>query len=281
MIEGLTSTSSTSFSINNLAVAGSIFSSSTRSVVLPSLDRTFSLEKLPTTGYSITGISLISLSLHSWMRWPLMGVPAWTINSPFLANMFSLTSTYSWCSPLDLSKFMMLSLYTGTFFEKFARNSASVSVIITSLSYFLPLLSSTSISPVRGSKTGLLKTRPKMLDSKSSIIISSSRSEVASNPLWVPQSDWVTTIPWATSTSLLVKYPAFDVLKAVSAAPFLPPWVDRKNSETLNPSRKLDRIGISIISPAGPAINPLIPASCFSWSSFPLAPDEIIIWTGL
>ena len=51
---------------------------------------------------------------------------------------------------------------------------------------------------------------------------------------------------WATSTNLLVKYPELAVLSAVSAKPFLAPWVDIKYSKTDKPSLKLDTIGFSI-----------------------------------
>ena len=71
----------------------------------------------------------------------------------------------------------------------------------------------------------------------------------------------------ATSTNLLVKYPASAVFKAVSARPFLAPCVDIKYSKIESPSLKLDKIGFSIISPPlalaflGLAINPLIPVN--------------------
>ena len=59
----------------------------------------------------------------------------------------------------------------------------------------------------------------------------------------------VITTSCATSTSLLVRYPASAVFKAVSANPFLPPCVEIKYSSTVNPSRKFAVIGDSMISP--------------------------------
>ena len=88
---------------------------------------------------------------------------------------------------------------------------------------------------------------------------------------------------WATSTSLLVKYPASAVLRAVSAKPFLAPWVEIKYSRIDKPSLKLVVIGFSIIdSPWSPdffglAIKPLIPESCLICSLEPLAPESSII----
>ena len=82
---------------------------------------------------------------------------------------------------------------------------------------------------------------------------------------------------WATSTSLLVKYPELAVFSAVSAKPFLAPWVELKYSNTVNPSLKFEVMGFSIISPDGLAIKPLIPANCFNCASEPLAPESAII----
>ena len=72
------------------------------------------------------------------------------------------------------------------------------------------------------------------------------------------------TKSWATSTRRLVKYPELAVLSAVSARPFLAPWVDVKYCRTVKPSLKLAVIGVSIIEPSGFAINPLIPANCLT-----------------
>jgi len=71
------------------------------------------------------------------------------------------------------------------------------------------------------------------------------------------------------------------VFKAVSARPFLAPCVDIKYSSTSSPSLKLDSMGVSIISPDGLAINPLIPASCLICWAEPLAPESAIMNIGL
>ena len=97
----------------------------------------------------------------------------------------------------------------------------------------------------------------------------------------VPQSISLMITSWDTSTSRRVRYPELAVLRAVSASPFLAPWVEIKYSSTLNPSRKLARIGVSMISPEGLAIRPRIPATCLIWSLLPLAPESVIIKMGL
>ena len=91
------------------------------------------------------------------------------------------------------------------------------------------------------------------------------------------QAAFVIWTSCATSHNLLVKYPELAVFRAVSAKPFLAPWVELKYSSTYKPSLKLDIIGVSIISPDGFAINPLIPANCFIWACDPLAPESAII----
>ena len=100
----------------------------------------------------------------------------------------------------------------------------------------------------------------------------------------VPWSEWqstsLTITSWETSTSLLVKYPESAVFNAVSAPPFLAPWVPVKNSLTLSPSRKQDLTGISIVSPLVELIKPLIPISCAKLESLPLAPDFHIMQSG-
>src|SRR5204862_509908 len=53
-----------------------------------------------------------------------------------------------------------------------------------------------------------------------------------------------------------------------------------KYSSTLNPSRKFDVMGRSMISPDGFAINPRIPASCFTCCRLPRAPESTIRKTG-
>ena len=52
-----------------------------------------------------------------------------------------------------------------------------------------------------------------------------------------------------------------------------------KYSKIVKPSLKLEIIGVSIISPEGFAIKPLIPANCFIWAGDPLAPESAIINT--
>ena len=78
----------------------------------------------------------------------------------------------------------------------------------------------------------------------------------------VPQSSIFITESIETSQSLLVKYPEFAVFKAVSASPFLAPWVDMKYWRTERPSLKFAVIGVSIIDPSGLDINPRIPDNC-------------------
>ena len=55
--------------------------------------------------------------------------------------------------------------------------------------------------------------------------------------------------------------------------------MELKYSKTLSPSLKEDLIGVSIISPDGLAIKPLIPASCLICAADPLAPECAIIQT--
>ena len=99
----------------------------------------------------------------------------------------------------------------------------------------------------------------------------------------MPQSSSVIITSCETSTSLLVKYPASAVFNAVSAKPFLAPWVEIKYSKIESPSLKLERIGFSIISPPpavdflGLAIRPLIPVNCLICSLEPLAPESNIM----
>jgi len=129
--------------------------------------------------------------------------------------------------------------------------------------------------------TSSARYRPKTL-SFSGIATSPDSYTVSTvSPLEQEQSFWVMVKSWATSTSLLVKYPELAVLSAVSARPFLAPWVELKYSRTVRPSLKLEVIGFSIISPEGLAIKPLIPANCLSWASEPLAPEWAIIYTEL
>ena len=90
----------------------------------------------------------------------------------------------------------------------------------------------------------------------------------------VPQSSMFITESIDTSHNLLVKYPELAVFKAVSARPFLAPWVDIKYWRTDKPSLKFAVIGVSIIDPSGLDINPLMPESCLIWAGEPLAPES-------
>ena len=96
-----------------------------------------------------------------------------------------------------------------------------------------------------------------------------------------PQSNNEIITSWETSHNLLVRYPELAVFNAVSAKPLRAPWVDVKYSKIVRPSLKFEIIGVSIISPEGFAINPLIPANCFIWAAEPLAPESAIINTEL
>ena len=58
----------------------------------------------------------------------------------------------------------------------------------------------------------------------------------------------------------------------MSAKPLRAPWVLLKYSSTLSPSRKLDLMGVSMISPLGLAIKPRMPPSWRIWSTLPRAP---------
>ena len=158
-----------------------------------------------------------------------------------------------------------------------------LAVVFSSIS-FPP---SIRISFVEGSMMSLRATLPRILSPRVSTTSSFFLSGLTSIPLRVPQSNSLTITSWETSTSLLVKYPASAVLRAVSARPFLAPWVEIKYSKIDNPSLKFDKIGFSIISPPptfdffGLAIRPLIPVNCLICSFEPLAPESSIIYTEL
>ena len=122
--------------------------------------------------------------------------------------------------------------------------------------------------------TSLAATLPAIFPEKDD---SSSNKLVFVIPLRVPQSSSVIITSWATSTSFLVKYPEEAVLIAVSDRPFLAPCVDIKYSSTVNPSRKLAKIGRSMISPEGLVIKPLIPAICRIGSGLLLAPESAMM----
>ena len=98
-------------------------------------------------------------------------------------------------------------------------------------------------------------------------------------PSSVPQSSDVITTSCETSTSLLVKYPEFAVLRAVSARPFRAPCVEVKYSSIDRPSLKLEVIALSIMLPSGLDIKPLIPANCLICAGEPLAPESAYMKT--
>ena len=97
----------------------------------------------------------------------------------------------------------------------------------------------------------------------------------------VPQSSILITESIETSHNLLVRYPEFAVFNAVSANPFLAPWVEIKYCNTDKPSLKLAVIGVSMIDPSGLDIRPLIPESCLICAGEPLAPESAYIYTEL
>ena len=132
-------------------------------------------------------------------------------------------------------------------------------------------------SPVIGFLISWAVVLPKTLSDKLTKIFPPSIISVIFIEDFAPQSFIVTCKSWATSHNLLVKYPELAVLSAVSANPFLAPCVELKYSNTVNPSLKFEIIGVSMISPEGFAIKPLIPASCFIWADDPLAPESAII----
>ncbi len=100
-------------------------------------------------------------------------------------------------------------------------------------------------------------------------------------PPTVPQSFWAMITSWPTSTSLRVRYPESAVFSAVSAKPLRAPCVEVKYSSTFKPSRKLARIGVSMISPFGLAIRPRMPQSWRIWPIEPRAPEVAMTKTGL
>ena len=60
---------------------------------------------------------------------------------------------------------------------------------------------------------------------------------------------------------------------AVSASPLRAPCVEMKYSSTERPSRKLDLMGSSMMSPRGLLMSPRIAAICLIWASLPRAPE--------
>ncbi len=145
---------------------------------------------------------------------------------------------------------------------------------ISSLIYSLaPIIS----SKVVGFTTGLLVKRPLIRSFNFAITVPSSvTSSDTFIPLVVPQSFIVIVTSWLTSTKRRVKYPDSAVFKAVSVEPFLEPCDEMKNSDIVNPSRKHERIGISILSPFGLAIRPRIPDNCTKLPILPRAPESLI-----
>src|SRR5213082_2569314 len=68
---------------------------------------------------------------------------------------------------------------------------------------------------------------------------------------------------------------------ADTARPLRAPCVELKYSRTVNPSLKLEMIGVAMISPEGLVISPRMPASCLIWAAEPRAPESDIIHTAL
>ena len=99
-------------------------------------------------------------------------------------------------------------------------------------------------------------------------------------PSSVPQSSSRVMTSWATSIRRRVRYPESAVRSAVSARPLRAPWVEMKYSRTVRPSRKLLRIGRSMIRPDGSAIRPRMAPSWPILPLFPRAPEAVIIVTG-
>ena len=131
------------------------------------------------------------------------------------------------------------------------------------------------------SKIGSAITLPNILSVKAWMISPPSIIDVTVIESFVPQSSRTTTQSWDTSTNLRVKYPELAVFRAVSARPFLAPWVEIKYWSTDKPSLKLAVIGVSIIEPSGLDISPRIPESCLICAGDPRAPESAYIYTEL
>ena len=97
----------------------------------------------------------------------------------------------------------------------------------------------------------------------------------------VPQSSSRTMTSCATSTRRRVRYPESAVRSAVSARPLRAPCVEMKYSTTVRPSRKLDVIGLGMVSPFGLETSPRMPAICLTCIWLPRAPELTIIQTEL
>ena len=101
-------------------------------------------------------------------------------------------------------------------------------------------------------------------------------SAVIHVPISAPQSSSRVMTSCATSTRRRVRYPESAVRSAVSARPLRAPWLEMKYSSTLIPSRRLERIGRSMIRPDGSAISPRMPASWWIWVTDPRAPEFVM-----
>ena len=86
------------------------------------------------------------------------------------------------------------------------------------------------------SKTSFTGVLPSTLSERVDVMLPDSTISSTITPFLVLQSSSLITASWATSTSLLVKYPLLAVFNAVSASPFLAPCVDVKYSSTDKPS---------------------------------------------
>ena len=167
-------------------------------------------------------------------------------------------------TPIDASQVIGdLTLSDDKFKDSITSTASSSSIVFTG-KISLPSLS----------KIGSAITLPKILSVKPWIISPPSIIEVTVIDSFVPQSSMFITESIETSHNLLVRYPELAVFKAVSANPFLAPWVEMKYWSTDKPSLKFAVIGVSIIEPSGFDINPLIPDSCLIWAGEPLAPES-------
>src|SRR5437773_1398768 len=137
-------------------------------------------------------------------------------------------------------------------------------------------LRATIASPLFSSTRSRAAMRPTRRSTNGSgIWVDSSR--VIQVPRSVPQSSSRVMTSCATSTRRRVRYPESAVRRAVSASPLRAPWLEMKYSSTLIPSRRLLRIGRSMIRPDGSAIRPRMPASWCTCVTFPRAPEWVII----
>ena len=101
--------------------------------------------------------------------------------------------------------------------------SIEESSIIAAISSEMCSPAETNSSPETGSTTCCNDVLPTILSFNFSTTSSFFFKAVTDMPLKVPQSSELTITSCATSTNLLVKYPASAVLRAVSAKPFLAP----------------------------------------------------------